>query len=51
MLGLDEVLRDIIPMNALNLLFGQPQQYDRKLIHDGLKILKGSFRALTFKTH
>jgi hypothetical protein len=37
MLGLDEVLCDIIPMNTLNLLLGQPQQYDRKAIHDVFK--------------
>jgi hypothetical protein len=37
MLGLDEVLCDIIPMNAWNLLLGQPQQHDRKVIHDVFK--------------
>lgn len=31
----DEVLCDIVPMDACDILLGRPWQYDRKTIHDG----------------
>lgn len=33
----DEVLCDVIPMDACHLLLGRPWQYDRRVIHDGYK--------------
>jgi len=33
----DEVLCDVVPMQASHLLLGRPWQYDRKAIHDGVK--------------
>jgi hypothetical protein len=33
----DEVLCDVIPMQASHILLGRPWQYDRKEIHDGVK--------------
>jgi hypothetical protein len=33
----DEVLCDVIPMQASHILLGRPWQYDRKAIHDGVK--------------
>nr|KYP76821.1 hypothetical protein KK1_021079 [Cajanus cajan] len=32
----DEVLCDVIPMDASHILLGRPWQYDRKAIHDGV---------------
>jgi len=32
----DEVLCDIVPMEATYILLGRPSQYDRKTLHDGL---------------
>ncbi|RDY08469.1 hypothetical protein CR513_07313, partial [Mucuna pruriens] len=32
----DEVLCDVVPMEAAHILFGRPWQYDRKVIHDGV---------------
>ena len=32
----DEVLCDVIPMEATHILLGRPLQYDRKTLHDGL---------------
>jgi len=32
----DEVLCDVIPMEATHILLGSPWQYDRKTLHDGL---------------
>ncbi|XP_072076679.1 uncharacterized protein [Arachis hypogaea] len=31
----DEVLCDVVPMQACHLLLGRPWQYDRKVVHDG----------------
>ena len=31
----DDVLCDIVPMQASHLLFGRPWQFDRKVLHDG----------------
>ncbi|KAK9705281.1 hypothetical protein RND81_07G044700 [Saponaria officinalis] len=31
----DEILCDVIPMNACHILLGRPWQYDRKVEHDG----------------
>jgi hypothetical protein len=33
----DEVLCDVVPMEASHILLGRPWQYDRKPIHDGVK--------------
>jgi hypothetical protein len=33
----DEVLCDMVPMQASHILLGRPWQYDRKAIHDGVK--------------
>ncbi|GAV65758.1 Asp_protease_2 domain-containing protein, partial [Cephalotus follicularis] len=33
----DEVLCDVIPMDACHLLLGRPWQFDRSAIHDGRK--------------
>jgi len=33
----DNVLCDVVPMSACHILLGQPWQFDRHLIHDGLK--------------
>ena len=33
----DEVVCDVIPMDACNLLLGRPWQFDREVIHDGRK--------------
>jgi hypothetical protein len=33
----DEVLCEVVPMQASHLLLGRPWQYDRKVIHDGVK--------------
>ena len=33
----DEVLCDVVPMQAGHILLGRPWQYDRKVIHDGFK--------------
>jgi hypothetical protein len=33
----DEILCDVIPMNACHILLGRPWQYDRKVVHDGRK--------------
>jgi len=32
----DEVLYDVVPMEAAQLLLGRPWQYDRHVLHDGL---------------
>jgi len=32
----DEVLCDVVPMEATHILLGRPWQYDRKTLHDGL---------------
>jgi len=32
----DEVLCDVVPMDATHLLLGRPWQYDRHVLHDGL---------------
>nr|KYP32827.1 hypothetical protein KK1_046394 [Cajanus cajan] len=32
----DEVLRDIVPLDASHILLGRPWQFDKKTIHDGL---------------
>jgi len=32
----DEVLCDVVPMEATHILLGRPWQFDRKTIHDGL---------------
>ena len=32
----DEVLCDVLPMHAGDILFGRPWQYDRKITFDGL---------------
>jgi len=32
----DEVLCDVVPMEATHILLGKPCQYDRKTLHDGL---------------
>ena len=32
----DEVLCDVVPMEATHLLLGRPWQYDRHVLHDGL---------------
>ena len=32
----DEVLCDVVPMEATHLLLGRPWQYDRNVLHDGL---------------
>jgi len=33
----DEVLCDVVPMQASHILLGRPWQYHRKAIHDGVK--------------
>jgi hypothetical protein len=33
----DEVLCDVIPMDVCHLLLGRPWQYDRNVVHDGIK--------------
>jgi hypothetical protein len=33
----DEVLCDVVPMQASHILLGRPCQYDRKAIHNGVK--------------
>jgi len=33
----DEVLCDVVPMQASHILLGRPWQYDRKAIHNGVK--------------
>ena len=33
----DEVLCNVVPMEASHILLGRPWQYDRKPIHDGVK--------------
>lgn len=33
----DEVLCDVVPMQACHLLLGRPWQYDRRVVHDGYK--------------
>ena len=33
----DEVLCDVVPMQASHILLGRPWQYDRKAINDGVK--------------
>ncbi|KAJ0442056.1 putative nucleotidyltransferase, Ribonuclease H [Helianthus annuus] len=33
----DDVLCDIIPMDACHILLGRPWQFDRKVVHDGFK--------------
>ncbi|KAH7679182.1 Acid proteases protein [Dioscorea alata] len=33
----DEVMCDVVPMDACHLLLGRPWQYDRKTLHDGYK--------------
>jgi len=32
----DEVLCDVVPMEATHILLGRPCQFDRKILHDGL---------------
>jgi len=32
----DEVLCDVVPMEATHILLGRPWQYDRHVLHDGL---------------
>ena len=32
----DEVLCDVVPMEATHILLGRPQQFDRKFLHYGL---------------
>jgi len=32
----DEVLCDVVPMEATNILLGRPWQFDRNFLHDGL---------------
>jgi len=32
----DEVLCDVVPIEATRILLGRPWQYDRKTLHDGL---------------
>ena len=32
----DEVLCDVVPMEATHILLGRPCQYDRQVLHDGL---------------
>jgi len=31
----DEVLCDVVPMEATHILLGRPRQFDRKVFHDG----------------
>jgi hypothetical protein len=33
----DEVLCDVVPMDACHILLGRPWQYDRRAFHDGFK--------------
>jgi hypothetical protein len=33
----DEVMCDVVPVDACHILFGRPWQYDRKTVHNGLK--------------
>jgi hypothetical protein len=33
----DEVLCDVVPMQASRILLGRPWQYDRKAVHDGVR--------------
>ncbi|GAV58443.1 hypothetical protein CFOL_v3_01977, partial [Cephalotus follicularis] len=45
----DEILCDVIPMDACQLLLGRPWQYDRSVKHDGRKntyILKKDERSI-----
>jgi len=32
----DDVLCDVVPMEACHVLLGRPWQFDKKTIHDGL---------------
>jgi len=34
----DEVLCDVVPIQTSHILLGRPWQYDKKAIHDGVKI-------------
>jgi len=48
----DEVVCDVVPMEASHLLLGRPWQYDRKVTHDGLTnkysfLFKGQKVSLT----
>jgi len=31
----DEILCDVVPMEATHILLGRPWQYDRQILHDG----------------
>jgi hypothetical protein len=33
----DEVLCDVVPMDACHILLGRPWQYDKRAFHDGFK--------------
>ena len=33
----DKILSDVIPMDVCHLLLGRPWQYDRNVVHDGIK--------------
>ena len=33
----DNVLCDVVPMSACHILLGQPEQFDRDVVHDGFK--------------
>ena len=33
----DKVIGDIMPMDECHILLGRPWQYDRKVVHDGVK--------------
>ncbi|GAV90673.1 hypothetical protein CFOL_v3_34079, partial [Cephalotus follicularis] len=49
----DEVLCDVIPMDACHILLGRPWQYDRRAKHDGRKntyTIKVDERSITLTT-
>jgi len=43
----DEVLCDVVPMEATHILLGRPWKFDRKTLHDGLT----NHISFTFQGH
>ncbi|XP_068486578.1 uncharacterized protein [Phaseolus vulgaris] len=38
----DEILCDVVPMEACHILLGRPWQFDKKVMHNGLLLCKGT---------